>query len=75
MELRDHFESGLRAGGFGGTKDSRGNYENDEFGSYTLAAYNDVDRCIVVHHSGGAGSHHHMAEGTASMYDEVCTRI
>lgn len=76
VELRDDIDNGRRVGGFGGTKVSSGNFENDEFGRYTLARYDDVDRCVVVHHSGGVLVFNlDTPESTMSMYDEILTKI
>ena len=53
VELRDDLDIGRRVGGFGGTNIRSGNFNNDEFGRYVLASYNDVPLHIVVRHSGG----------------------
>ncbi|MCL1904632.1 MAG: DUF3784 domain-containing protein [Methanomassiliicoccaceae archaeon] len=47
MEMRYELSPGVR-NGFGGLSVSSGNFTNDEFGTYTLAIYNDTKAYIVV---------------------------
>jgi hypothetical protein len=75
VELRHGFDDGRRVGGFGGSEVSSGNFMNDEFGRYTLARYNDVESCIVVHHSGGVLAFNlDTDDGTARMYEDLLSR-
>jgi len=75
VELRDGFDNGRRVGGFAGTGVSSGSFQNDEFGRYTLARYDAVANCIVVHHSGGVLVFNlATAEDTANIYEQLMTR-
>ncbi len=77
VEIREDMNYGSRIGGFGGTSVSSGNFNNSEFGDYTLAVYNNVKYCIVVEPISGKvlvfnrGS----AEETQSFYQELLDRI
>lgn len=53
VELREDMDLGSRMGGFGGTKVLSGNFNNKEFGDYTLACYKDIRTYIVVERGGG----------------------
>lgn len=48
VELREDFEFGSRNYGFGSVKLSLGNFCNEEFGNYTLYAYNRCDSVVVI---------------------------
>ena len=48
IELREDLNLGGRVGGFGGTKVLGGNFNNEEFGDYTLACYKAVRTYIVI---------------------------
>lgn len=75
VELRDTFDNGRRVNGFGGTEVSSGSFENNEFGRYTLARYNDVESCIVVHHAGGVLVFNlDTADSTARAYEDLQSR-
>lgn len=72
VEWRSSFDAGRRVGGFGGNEVSSGNFQNDEFGRYTLAAYNSVSGHIVVHYSGGVLVFNlDSQEKTEQMYDDL----
>ncbi len=76
VELRDTFDNGRRVGGFGGTEISSGNFQNDEFGRYTLARYNDVQSCIVVHHANGVLVFNlDTADGTERAFEDLRSRV
>jgi uncharacterized membrane protein YwaF len=48
VEFRDGFDHGSRTSGFGGTRVLGGNFNNSEFGDYSLACYTDVQYHIVI---------------------------
>jgi hypothetical protein len=48
IEFRYDFDHGSRIGGFGGSNVLAGNFNNREFGDYSLACYLNVDLHIVV---------------------------
>lgn len=48
VELREDFDFGVRSYGFASAKFSIGNFRNDEFGNYTLYAYNACDNAVVI---------------------------
>ena len=49
VEYREIFDAGLRTNGFGSPRLSMGTFKNDEFGYYTIYAYNSTEPCVVVH--------------------------
>ncbi|MDR1404787.1 MAG: DUF3784 domain-containing protein [Candidatus Methanoplasma sp.] len=53
VDLRENIDLGMRVGGFGGSKILSGNFNNGEFGDYTLACNKDVKTYIVVEHGQG----------------------
>lgn len=76
VELRDTFYNGHRVGGFGGTEISSGNFHNDEFGRYTLARYNDVQKCIVVHHGNSVLVFNlDTDDGTVRAFEDLRSRV
>lgn len=76
VEWRDSFDNGRRVGGFGGTDISSGNFQNDEFGRYTLASYNSVPGHIVVHYSGGVLVFNlDSEEKTVQMFNDLQERL
>lgn len=48
VEFRENFDMGIRNYGFYSAKLSLGNFQNDEFGNYTLYAYNKCDSAVVI---------------------------
>ncbi len=48
VEYREDFDFGVRNYGFASAKLSLGNFKNDEFGNYTLYAYNACDDAVVI---------------------------
>jgi len=48
VEFREEFDFGTRNMGFGSAKLSLGNFNNDEFGNYTLYAYTACDSAVVI---------------------------
>ena len=48
IELREDFDIGVRAMGFGSARLSMGNFHNDEFEAYTLYAYNACNSMILI---------------------------
>ena len=76
VELRDDLNIGRRVGGFGGDNVQSGNFNNEEFGRYTLASYNDVLLHIVVYHSGEVMAFNlETVEATQAMYEQLRTRL
>ncbi|HHT75539.1 MAG TPA: DUF3784 domain-containing protein [Methanomassiliicoccaceae archaeon] len=76
VELRDDLDIGRRVGGFGGTNIRSGNFNNDEFGRYVLASYNDVPLHIVVRHSGGILAFNlSTVEDTQAMFEDLKARL
>ncbi len=52
IEYRDSFDVGVRTYGFGSAKLSLGTFKNEEFGRYTLYAYNWCDAMVIVKSQG-----------------------
>lgn len=76
VELRQTFDDGRRVGGFGGSEVSSGNFLNDELGRYTLARYNAVESCIVVHHTGGVLVFNlDSSDTTERMYGDLLSKL
>ena len=48
IEYRRNLDAGVRTNGFGSVRLSLGNFQNDEFGSYTLYAYTDAKAFLVL---------------------------
>ena len=48
IEYREENVDGVRVGGFGSFKLQLGNFQNDEFGSYTRYTYLKPESCIIV---------------------------
>ena len=48
VEYREDFDFGIRNMGFASAKLSIGNFRNDEFGNYTLYAYNKSGSAVVI---------------------------
>lgn len=48
VEYRESFDAGVRVSGFGSARLLLGTFENDEFGVYTLYAYNPCDTAVVL---------------------------
>lgn len=48
VEYREDFDFGARNMGFGSAKLSIGNFRNEEFGNYTLYAYNASNSAVVI---------------------------
>lgn len=48
IELREDFDIGIRAMGFGSPRLSMGAFQNEEFEAYTLYSYNSCDRVILI---------------------------
>jgi len=49
VEYRVNFDEGVRISGFGSPRLSLGTFKNDEFGNYTIYAYNSSDPCVVIY--------------------------
>lgn len=47
-EYRDTFDFGVRANGLGSARLAMGNFQNEEFGDYTLYSYTKNKSCIVL---------------------------
>jgi hypothetical protein len=76
VEFRENFDMGIRNYGFYSAKLSLGNFQNDEFGSYTLYAYNKCDSAVVIK----SGEHILVITGqdiaeTQELYNSLKTRI
>lgn len=52
IELRDSFDVGVRAAGFGSPRLSMGAFQNGEFELYTLYSYNSCDSMILIRSAG-----------------------
>ena len=52
IELRESFEIGIRAMGFGSPRLSMGAFQNDEFEAYTLYSYNSCEQMILIRSDG-----------------------
>lgn len=48
VEYYDEFDQGVRTAGFGSPRLSMGKFKNDEFGYYTIYAYNSSESCVVI---------------------------
>lgn len=48
IACREDFHAGIRTGGFGSFRLSMGNFQNEQFGSYTLYAYTGAGEYIVL---------------------------
>lgn len=48
IEYRESFDKGTRTNGFDSPRLSMGTFKNDEFGNYTIYAYNSSTPCIVI---------------------------
>lgn len=75
VEYRDGFTPGSRIWGFGSPQLSMGNFENEEFGNYTLYAYTQCDACVVLTVGGktlALGGKD--AESTTVIYQELLQR-
>lgn len=78
VELRYDMDYGSRIGGFGGTNVSSGNFNNAEFGDYTLAIYNSARSvCIVVEPESGKMMvfNQGSVEETESFYLELLEKL
>ena len=76
VEFRDDFEIGSRNYGFGSAKLSLGNFRNEEFGNYTLYAYNRCNSAVVIK----SGEHILVITGkdtaeTQALYDALTEKI
>ncbi len=49
VEYREDFDAGVRVSGFGSARLLLGTFENEEFGPYTLYAYNPCEAAVVLH--------------------------
>ncbi|MBR6780022.1 MAG: hypothetical protein IKM24_03290, partial [Clostridia bacterium] len=49
---RETFQKGRRTNGFGSPRLSMGQFENEEFGAYTLYAYTETESAVVLRSDG-----------------------
>ncbi len=76
IELRDRFDVGARAAGFGSPRLSMGAFQNDEFEMYTLYAYNSCDSMILIHSGEKAlAINCQTAQETAALYQALLAKI
>ncbi len=76
IELRESFDVGARAYGFGSAKLSMGNFRNDEFDAYTLYCYNSCNSMILIRSCEKVlAINCQTAEETAALYQALLTRI
>ena len=76
VEFRENFDMGIRNYGFYSAKLSLGNFQKDEFGSYTLYAYNKCDSAVVIK----SGEHILVITGeniaeTKNLYDSLKNKV
>ena len=76
VEFRENFDVGIRNYGFNSAKLSLGNFRNDEFGNYTLYAYNKCDSAVVIK----SGEHILVITGenfteTKTIYDSLKDKV
>lgn len=76
IEYRESFDKGLRTLGFGSPRLSMGQFENEEFGAYTLYAYTSCEPCVVITADGSvlalSGSD---SKSTKAIFEELEERI
>jgi len=77
VELCEDMDLGSRVGGFGGSKVLSGNFNNKEFGDYTLACYKDIRTYIVVEPVKGKMLvfNRNSVEETVDFYNELVEKI
>lgn len=76
IELRETFDVGVRAMGFGSPRLSMGNFQNEEFGNYTLYCYNSCESMILIRSGEKVlAINCQTAEETAALYQTLLTRI
>jgi len=75
IEYRDDFDIGTRISGFGTPRLSCGTFKNDEFGHYTVYAYNFCDKTVVMEVNGMilVINGHDDAE-TQKIYEEIISK-
>lgn len=76
IEFREDFDFGIRNWGFYSAKLSLGNFQNEEFGNYTLYAYTASDSAVVIK----SDEHILVITGkntaeTKTLYDSLKARI
>ena len=76
IEYREQDDPGRRVLGFGSSKLLLGEFENDEFGSYTRYSYTKCDSCVVL----SVGDRILVINGendesTKQIYDELTKRV
>lgn len=76
IEYRDTFDKGWREFGFGSARLSMGRFANEEFGDYTIYAYNKNPQCIVVTTKRKALVFNlETPEETKALYGEIVDKI
>ncbi|MDR3074881.1 MAG: DUF3784 domain-containing protein [Candidatus Methanoplasma sp.] len=75
--IRDDVDLGMRIGGFGGTRVLSGNFNNDEFGDYTLASYKSVRTHIVLEPNDGKilVFNQESVDETVSLFEDLRDRL
>lgn len=76
IELRNDIDYGHRVIGTANDKVLIGDFENDEFGRYTLAVYKDTSKAIVIHTAEEIYVTNLSDDGsTEELYQDLLTRI
>ena len=76
IELRNDIDYGHRVIGTANNKVLIGDFENDEFGRYTLAVYKDTSKAIVIHTAEEIYVTNLSDDGsTEELYQDLLTRI
>lgn len=76
IELRDRFDVGARAAGFGSPRLSMGAFQNDEFEMYTLYSYNSCDSMILIRSGEKTlAINCQTAQETAALYQTLLAKI
>lgn len=76
IELRESFDVGVRAAGFGSARLSMGAFQNDEYELYTLYSYNSCESMILIR-SGNKylAINCQTPEQTATLYQSLAAKI
>lgn len=76
IELRENFDVGVRAAGFGSPRLSMGAFQNDEFELYTLYSYNSCDSMILIRSGNKClAINCQTAEETAALYQALLAKV
>lgn len=76
IELRESFDVGVRAAGFGSPRLSMGAFQNDEFELYTLYSYNSCESMILIRSGNKTlAINCQTQEQTAALYQSLVAKI